>query len=503
MKNHGIRGKEHRKIPCIQSIPWLNKVTIMINHSPILRRVQEYAKSQPEKTALVWQDQSVSYAQLWSRILAAAAALQSRGLSSGDCIGIVARKGLDFVYVYFGAQLIGVVNVVLDPEANEKRLDYIRSLTNPKLVVDSLELVEDAEPAPVDGLSQNDTADIVFTTGTTGAAKGVLLSHFNIYSSADNINGFIGNGPDEVEILGLPLCHSFGLGRLRCTLLNGATLVVLPSFANIKAFFAAMEKYHATGFGMVPAVWAYIRKFSGTRIAKYASQIKYIEIGSAAMPIESKKELCELFPKTRICHHYGLTEASRAAFMEYHACIDDLRTIGREVSDKVEIKIFDENGHEVPRGEPGEICVKGNMVMKGYFKPAEAAVAYFGDYFRTGDEGCRAGNGNLYLVSRKKEIINVGGKKVSPVEVEEAIIALGVEDCAVVGIPDPDGVLGEVPKVYVLRGGTVLSFDDIKNGLQGNLEPYKIPVVFDWIDAIPKTASGKKQRLQLAQRGNQ
>lgn len=471
----------------------------MVKHSPILQKVWEYAASQPDKVALVWSDESVSYSQLKNRILAAAAALQFKGLNANDCLGIVAKKGLDFVYIYFGAQLIGVVNVVLDPEANKKRLEYIRSLTMPKMVIDSLEMIDGATPSPVYGLSQNDTADIVFTTGTTGAAKGVCLSHFNIFSSADNINGFIGNGPEEIEILGLPLCHSFGLGRLRCTLLKGATLVVLPSFANVKALFAAIEKYHATGFGMVPAIWAYIRKFSGTRIAKYAPQIKYIEIGSAAMPIESKKELCELFPSTRICHHYGLTEASRATFMEYHACANDLRTIGKEVSEKVSIRIFNENGLEVPDGESGEICIKGNMVMKGYFKSEENATAYFGEYFRTGDEGYRAADGNLYLVSRKKELINVGGKKVSPVEIEDAIIAQGVEDCVVVGMPDPDGILGEVPKAYLLKGGTRFTFDEIKAGIVGKLEPYKIPVAWAWIDAIPKTASGKKQRLQLKQ----
>ena len=469
----------------------------MVEHSPILKHVWQYAESQPDKTALIWNDEAVSYSHLKSRILSAAAALQSKGLAPQDCIGIVARKGLDFVYTYLGAQLIGVVNVILDPEANEKRLAYIRSLTQPKLVVDTLELVDGAMPMPVTGLSKDDTADIVFTTGTTGVAKGVLLTHFNIFSSADNINGFIGNGTEEVEVLGLPLCHSFGLGRLRCTLLKGATLIVLPSFANIKVFFAAIEKYHATGFGMVPAIWAYIRKFSGTRIAKYASQIKYIEIGSAAMPIDSKKELCELFPTTRICHHYGLTEASRAAFMEYHACADDLRTIGKEVSSKVEIRILGEDGREMSTGESGEICIKGNMVMKGYFRPEETAAAHFGEYFRTGDEGYRAANGNLYLVSRKKEMINVGGKKVSPVEVEDEIMSLGVEDCAVVGIPDPDGILGEVPKAYILKSGTTLSLDEIKSGIVGKLEPYKIPAAWEWIDSIPKTASGKKQRLQL------
>ena len=471
-----------------------------IAHSPILSAIWRHAEKAPEKTALLWNDLAVGYGELRDRIVGAANYLMSKGVRSGDCLGIVAKKGLDFVYLYFAGQLIGAVNVVLDPEANEKRLAYIKEMTKPSFIAEGgKELFDcsDCSIAANEGLTVDDPAEIVFTTGTTGAAKGVVLTHANIYGSASNINAFIGNGPDEVEILGLPLCHSFGLGRLRCTLLKGATLVVLPSFANVKAFFAAIEKYHATGFGMVPAVWAYIRKFSGTRIAKYAPQIKYIEIGSAAMSLESKKELCELFPTARICHHYGLTEASRATFMEYHACIDDLKTIGREASDLVSIKIFNEQGVEVPDGEPGEMCVKGNMVTKGYLKPEDNEHAFFGEYFRTGDGGYRASNGNLYLVSRLKELINVGGKKVSPVEVEDAIIALGVEDCVVVGVPDPDGILGEVPKCYVLKGGTGLTFDGIRHALTDKMESYKIPAVWEWIDVIPKTASGKKQRLQL------
>ena len=471
-----------------------------ISHSPILATLWRHAEEDPFKAALIWNDESVNYCKLCNKIIGAANYLRAKGVCSGDCLGIIAKKGLDFVYLYLAGQLIGAVNVVLDPETNGKRIEYIKEMTKPKFIAEGGEEMFDCSDCSIvvdEGLSVEDPAEIVFTTGTTGAAKGVVLTHANIFGSAGNINAFIGNGPDEVEILGLPLCHSFGLGRLRCTLLKGATLIVLPSFANIKLFFAAIEKYHATGFGMVPAVWAYIRKLSGTRIAKYASQIKYIEIGSAAMPLESKKELCELFPTTRICHHYGLTEASRATFMEYHECSEDLKTIGREASDQVSIKIFDEQGVEVPDGESGEMCVKGNMVTKGYLKPEDNEHAFFGEYFRTGDGGYRAANGNLYLVSRLKELINVGGKKVSPVEVEEAIIALGVEDCAVVGVPDPDGILGEVPKCYVLKGGTSLSFDEIRTALVGKLEPYKIPLFWDWIDSVPKTSSGKKQRLQL------
>lgn len=483
-----------------------------IKNSPILKRVFELAEQGADKTALVCGEEAVSYALLKVRILSAAAFLQEHGVNPGDCVALSAIKGLDFVYAYFGVHLIGGTVVVVDPESNLKKMAYILELTKPRFAVgfqregiaafgyEVIPFDGGAQPVIPDGLNENDVADIVFTTGTTGNPKGVLLSHFNIFSSADNINGFIGNTADDIEVLGLPLCHSFGLGRLRCNLIKGATLVVLPSFANIKQMFAAIEKYHVTGFGVVPAIWAYIRKFSGTRISKYAPQIKYIEIGSAAMPLESKKELCELFPTTRICHHYGLTEASRNAFMEYHEALanDDLATIGREVCDRVKIKVFDEVGNEVSDGTSGEICVKGNMVMKGYFKAEETAAAYFGEYFRTGDIGYRGKTGNLYLVSRKKEMINVGGKKVSPVEIEEAVLAMGgIEDCGCIGVPDPEGILGEVPKLFVQRSGCTRIFEEIAEYLKTALESYKQPCAYAWIDAIPKTASGKKQRLQL------
>lgn len=482
----------------------------MLEHSPILSAIGRFAAEIPQDVALISASKErVTYGDLFKKIKQAAAFLQAHGLSKGDRIALSAQTELDFIHVYFAAQLLDVVNVVVDANANPKKLAYILDITQPKLAFgfetekcvslkyEQIDYGLTLEDVDENSMSADDTADIVFTTGTTGVPKGVMLSHFNIFSSADNINGFIGNTKDDVEVLGLPLCHSFGLGRLRCTLIKGAMMVLVGSFANLKLFFGAMEEFHATGFGMVPAVWAYIRKFSGTRIAKFAGQLKYIEIGSAAMPIDSKKELCALFPTTRICMHYGLTEASRSAFMEFHENMDRLNTIGKPVSAKVDIKVFDEAGREVVDGEQGEICVKGNMVTKSYYRPEENANAFFGGYFRTGDIGYRDADGNFYLAGRRKELINVGGKKVSPQEVEDAVCSLGVEDCICIGMDDPNGILGEVPKVYIVKNGTKMPFEEIRRKLAPLLEDYKIPVAFDWIDEIPKTSSGKKQRLSL------
>lgn len=481
----------------------------MYSHSPLLQSVFHHAEIVPDKTAIVVGNIEVSYSLLALNARKAASLLDSLGLRPSDRIILSAHKDIEFIYLYLGAHILGVTNVIVDAESNKERLNYIEDKTNPLWCFGyesskhrSMQFAEiDIETLqPYSGVSDNlsvdDIAEVLFTTGTTGAPKGVCLSYGNIAGSASNINSFIKNEATDIEVLGLPICHSFGLGRIRCNLMMGATIVILGSFANVRLFFKTIERYHATGFGVVPAAWAYIRKISGTRIGKYASQIKYIEIGSAAMPLETKKEMLNLFPNTRICMHYGLTEASRNCFQEFHD-IEHLDSIGKPVCENVDVQIFSPEGSVLPDGEKGELCVKGNMVLSRYLEEKDNKNAFYGEYFRTGDCGYRTAEGYIYLLGREKELINVGGKKVSPMEVEDAIIALGVGDCVCVPMKDPDGIMGELVKCYILKDSTMLSFEQIAEQLSTKLEHYKLPVVYEWIDSIPQTESGKKQRVNL------
>lgn len=481
----------------------------MYSHSPLLQSVFHHAEIVPDKTAIVVGNIEVSYSLLALNARKAASLLDGLGLRPSDRIILSAHKDIEFIYLYLGAHILGVTNVIVDAESNKERLNYIEDKTNPLWCFGyesskhrSMQFAEiDIETLqPYSGVSDNlsvdDIAEVLFTTGTTGAPKGVCLSYGNIAGSASNINSFIKNEATDIEVLGLPICHSFGLGRIRCNLMMGATIVILGSFANVRLFFKTIERYHATGFGVVPAAWAYIRKISGTRIGKYASQIKYIEIGSAAMPLETKKEMLNLFPNTRICMHYGLTEASRNCFQEFHD-IEHLDSIGKPVCENVDVQIFSPEGSVLPDGEKGELCVKGNMVLSRYLEEKDNKNAFYGEYFRTGDCGYRTAEGYIYLLGREKELINVGGKKVSPMEVEDAIIALGVGDCVCVPMKDPDGIMGELVKCYILKDSTMLSFEQIAEQLSTKLEHYKLPVVYEWIDSIPQTESGKKQRVNL------
>ena len=139
------------------------------------------------------------------------------------------------------------------------------------------------------------------------------------------------------------------------------------------------------------------------------------------------------------------------------------------------------------------------MVISSYLLPEDNQDAFFGDWFRTGDWGHRDPQGNFYLTGRKKELINVGGEKVSPVAIEQAICSLGIADCACIAVPDPNGVLGEVPKAFVVGDKDRLSLDEIKKDLSRLLPPHEIPVLWEWVESIPRTASGKIQRLKLKQ----
>lgn len=477
----------------------------------IEEQIYNRAVALPDKTAIKSGKNIVSYRELWEKILGAKSYFESvKNYNTNNVVIIAAGKQIEFVYAYFGAHLAGLKVAPMDPSTNPTRLSFIIEQINPALLVgfntEDTTIPQISTKAFSDlkcdfykpAFPNNDEiADILFTTGTTGKPKGVPLSYGNETAAAENINKFIGNTTQDIELLALPISHSFGLGRLRCCLSIGSTIVLIGSFANINKIFRSFEQDGITGFTMVPASWRYLKKYTGERLGQYANQLQYIEMGSASFSKDEKEELSALLPNTKICMHYGLTEASRSAFMEFHHDIEALDSVGK-ASPNTLIKIFDESGVECKDGIEGEICIKGQHVMRGYLTTDNEST-FFGNYFRTGDWGYIDNQGYLYLISRKKDLINIGGKKVSPQEVEYQLNKLeGIEDCACIGVPDPDGILGEVVKAYIVKHeNSVLTTDSINDFLKDRLESYKIPVSYEWIDKIPRTQNGKTQRNLL------
>ena len=467
------------------------------------------AESSPAKTALIFETESITYHQLKQGMYTAAAWLAEHGISGGDAVALAAERRKEFFYTYFGAHLLGATVLNLDTEIKPERLAYITDFTHPKLQIGVslqsathsyeeipvLPPVAPAAPAPQPPAKA--IADIMFTTGTTGDPKGVPLTHANLAAAADQINRFIGTTADDIEVIALPICHSFGMGRVRCVLSVGGTAVLVSGFSNIKRLHAALEDYRATGFAFVPAAWAYLQKMSGDATAEHASHLRYIEIGSAPMAEETRRHLMQLFPHTRICMHYGLTEASRSSFIEFHSEAAHLCSAGRP-SPGVEIAIFTPQGERMSADAEGEICVKGSHVTSGYLGQA-AQESRFGDFFRTGDWGMLDGDGYLHVLSRTKDIINTGGKKVSPDEIEGILCAMpGITEAACVPAPDPQGILGEVVKAVLVSDGSPRPNDEtVRAHVAARAEHYKVPVLIEWRDSLVKTDSGKLRRSMI------
>lgn len=484
--------------------------------SSILSAVARQAQKTPKKPAVIAGQKIVTYEELWQHAANAAAFLSKCGVGFGDRVILSAASSTpSFVYGYLATHLLRAVAVPIDPKTPDHRLAYIADRVEPRVMFTVKQTPARTATAhtidALDGVHANtrmefsyplgeDVAEILFTSGTTGDPKGVVLTHGNILSAATNINAFIGNTAEDREVVPMPLSHSFGLGRMRCNLLAGGTLILIDGLTFPAQVFQSIEQWSATGLASVPAGFAVLLRLSSERFGQYAHQLRYIEIGSAPMPIEHKQKLMALLPHTRICMHYGLTEASRATFIEFHESAQKLDSIGRPTPN-VEVKIVDDHDLELPPNRPGKIMVKGGMVTRGYWRnPNFDGEFLHSGWFYTGDYGYRDEEGYLHLEAREKDLINVGGRKVSPVEIENALAEHeNIIGCACVGIPDPQGITGEAVKAFLVAhdGSRLPDGTEIVDFLRDKLEPYKIPVTFCWIDAIPMTPSGKIQRAAL------
>ncbi len=469
----------------------------------------QHARSRAEQTAICAGNRSLSYAELWQNICHTAQLL-SKQVPAGACIILPAEKRAEMIVCYFAAHLAGVTNVLIDPKLNKTRLAELRETVQPVLSIGLTQpepglrnlpwpqLIPAEHSLSLPALPPADTvADLMFTTGTTGEPKGVPLTHGNIAAAAANINSFIGNRPGDTEVIALPLCHSFGMGRLRCQLLAGGTAVILPNFGNERKLLRQLEERKAEGFAFVPAAWQYLKKLCGERLRDAARHLRYIEIGSAALPLEDKKLLMTWFPETRICMHYGLTEASRSTFIEFHRDADHLDSVGK-ASPNVELAILSEAGEAMPTGQAGEICIRGQHVMQRYRQ--DLADSHHGSYFRSGDIGYLDTEGYLHLEGRIRELINSGGKKIAPAEIEHMLeLHPAVRECACTAAADPDGVLGEVVKAHIVyeANSPRPTQADLLQFLQGKLESYKMPRLFAEVQQLPRTESGKLQRQLL------
>lgn len=469
------------------------------------------AESYPGKIALIHNERAVSYGDLAGKVFAAARMMVDRGIRTGDRIVLGATRRADFVAGYLAAHLINAIAVPVDPGIRKQNLEYILDQVRPALVFLPFDFAHrktriyrnkrlDAKPrSKLDILMPfpDDIADILFTTGTTGKPKGVVLTHRSIFAGAENTNAFIGNGREDCEIITLPLHHAFGLRRLRVAMMLGASAVLVDGFLFPDQIFGGLERWNATGISMVPAGLKVLLRLTGEKIGEYKDQLKYMEFGSSPMPLSDKQKLTGLLPRSRLCMHYGLTEAAANIFIEFHESSGKLESLGKPAPN-IRIMIAKEDGSECAVNETGEILVKGEVLMNAYWNdPGRTRLAFAGDWLRTGDFGYCDADGYIYLTGRKDDIMNVSGKKVAPSEVEEAILEHeGISGAACLAVPDPGGMTDFVIKAFLAgaEGKHPPGKEDLTGFLRGKLEQYKIPAIIEYIPEIPRTKTGKIRR---------
>lgn len=472
----------------------------------LLERVSEH----PAKVALRCGGESLTYERYMARILSAAARLRSLGVAEEDRVLVSAPNGLPVSILYFAIHALGAIAVPVAPDTIDMTMAALANDCGARLAVldrapagmgcrvaTPSEVTAPGTESVAPVCRRGSIADILYTTGTTGKKKGAVLTQASVFAAARNMTEFIGTEGEDVEVAPLPLSHSFGLGRLRSLALAGHTLAIERGVGNGGPVIKSLIEHRATGLAMVPAGFDILRQVTGDALGHAGDRLRYVEIGSAPLRPNTRAWLLEMLPKARICHHYGLTEASRAAFTECHA--DPAKTGTGKASPNVSIAICDENLNRLGPRQSGEIVVQGDMVMREYWNRPELtrdALCAWG--LRTGDIGYLDGEGHLFLLGRRCDLINVGGRKVVPDEVEEELRLMdGVRDAACVGEPDP--LLGEHVKAFVVADRP-LNLAAVAAFLQPRIEAYKIPRTLELAAHVPRTSSGKPQRNLLRAR---
>lgn len=482
----------------------------------VIEALRERAARHPERLALVVGDHRVSFGELWGHVNAAAGYLSDCGVRPGVRVALAAPSAPDFVYAYFATHLLGAIAVPFDPNAPPPRLDALLRRTEPILALGAgdqapvetscpwknIALLADlpSSQRKFDAPDPGSIADLIFTTGTTGRPKAVPLTHTNLATAATHIKAVIGATEGDVDVIPIPLYHAFGLGSLRCFLTAGATVVLVQGFRLPGEIFAAIERNSATGLIGVPAGFSVLLRFGERGLGKFADRLRYMEIGSAPMPLEQKRQLMALLPRTSLFMHYGLTEAARSAFIEFHRDSAHLDSVGR-ASPGVRVEVRDERGRPSPPGERGALWVGGNHISPGYWDDPELNAKTFVDgWMRTGDVAHIDAKGYIHLHGRHDDMINVGGSKIAPDEVERVLAEHpAVSEAACIGVPDPKGISGQVLRAYLVaaEGRPQVPDAELSRWVAQQLESYKIPAQYEWIPVLPKTASGKLMRADL------
>ena len=486
--------------------------------------LERTAERQPHKTALIVKEEELSFGALNQRVNALAGYLQQEGIRQGDRVGVLLPNSTAIPLSYFATQKIGAVSVILDARLKGIELQGVLKDADLKLLVVHHQLYSEVgeafktmAPIPVwiaggDGdqsfekrfaaisrsvsvpnLKPDDDALILYTSGTTGEPKGVVLSYRNLFQYPHVMSAM--NISDSSTMRGCILPMSHIVGPVVCNELaeKGYTLVIFDQI-NPVTLLEGIQKHRINVFESVPIVFQLL--LGVKNLASYdTSSMKIAAMMGTTIPLPLLRAFQAAQPHIKVIQGYGLTETSpMITLVDPDKAEAKIGSIGRAVPD-VEVKIVDERDQEVPVGEAGEIITRGPHVMKGYFRrPDATAERIRNGWLYTGDVGKLDADGYYYHLGRRDDMIITGGLNVYPAEVENLIYTYpGVQETIV--FPIPDAKRGQViGAAVVLRPGSSIVEKDLLTFLRGNLANFKVPDHIVVRESLPRTSSGKTIR---------
>ncbi|MCM1261972.1 MAG: acyl--CoA ligase [Butyrivibrio sp.] len=483
----------------------------------IIEAVAKYAKEMPNKFCVIDHNGAHTYEEIWELTQAAMWQMKKLGIKKRDCIMVECTQDALFLVCDLACELCGAIFVPIEHKASEERVKIIAEDTDARLFICNTEYdisvkmmsinlffieksnkIETAIIFP----QKESTAEILYTTGTTGIAKGVEITNGNNIALAENVKYGTEMKKNNIELIPLPLSHSHGLRCCYANMLNGSTVVLVEGVSRVKYVFDLIMQYGVTAIDASPSAILILNKLSKGKFGEISRQIDYIQVGTEVLSEDVKELLILNFPTARLYNFYGSTESGRTCVLNFNKERGKKGCIGRPTRNAKFI-VTDEERREIrsSRDNVGLLASAGLMNMRGYWRQDKLTQQIVGEgYVYTNDIGYIDEEGYIYVIGRKDDVINYKGIKIAPEEIEEKARKYeGIVDCAC--IPQADSISGQVPKLFiVVRNKEKFQIKKFFSFLEKYIDENKMPKGIEIIDEIPRTYNGKIHRMKLINR---
>jgi amino acid adenylation domain-containing protein len=489
----------------------------MVTLDPVPKPIDHVLAGAPDAPALVDRAGTLTYAEAEARVARLAGWLTGQGLAPGDRVATWLPKTREACLMPLATPRAGLIHVPINPLLKRAQVAHILADSGARVLLTQAARAGTLEPGDVAGVTVHQAAGegdplprsaadaqelaaILYTSGSTGRPKGVMLSHANLWLGANSVAHYLAIAPDDVVLGVLPLSFDYGQNQLLSTWAAGAAVAPLD-YLTPRDVVKAVDRVGATTLAGVPPLW--VQLLEAEWPVEIAARLRRLTNTGGALTVRMVRALRARFPAADLYAMYGLTEAFRSTFLPPALVDDHPESIGREIP-HAEVMVVRADGTRAAPGEPGELVHAGPLVAQGYwndpertalrFKPAPSFSRYGGTAAWSGDTVVADDAGLLRFVGRDDEMIKSAGNRISPGEVEEAIVA-GGEAAEAVAIGLPDARLGQAIAV-ILRGDESRE-GELRDRLKRELPNFMQPVRYEWRDELPRNANGKLDRAGI------